>query len=68
MVSFFYYILIIAKVPKNHRKRAEITAKIEENARLPLVHPFEFHILTNEELKTWIKIYDFKYEKISSYL
>jgi len=61
-------ILIIAEVPKNHLKRAEITAKIEEKARLPLVHPFDFHILTNEELKTWIKIYDFKYENISSYL
>jgi len=61
-------ILIIAEVPKNHLKRAEIIAKIEEKARLPFVHPFEFHILTNEELKTWKNIYDLKYEKISSYM
>ena len=50
-------ILIIADVPKNHLKRAEIAAKIEEKAKLPLVHPFEFHILTDEEFKTWINIY-----------
>lgn len=62
------HILIIAEVPKNHLKRAEITAKIEKKARLPFVHPFEFHILTNDELKTWVKIYSFNFEKISLYL
>lgn len=61
-------ILIIAEVPKSHLKRAEITAKIEEKAGLPLVHPFEFHILTYEELKTWIKIYNLKYKEVSLYL
>ncbi len=61
-------ILIISDVPKNHLKRAEITAKIEEKAGLPLVHLFEFHILTNEELKTWVKIYNLKYKELSSYL
>lgn len=61
-------ILIIAEVPKSHLKRAEIIAKIEEKAKLPLVHPFEFHILTNDELKTWVKIYSFNFEKISLYL
>lgn len=61
-------ILIIAGVPKKHLKRAEIIAEIEENAGLPLSHPFEFHLLTQEELNTWIRIYKFKFEKISSYL
>ena len=61
-------ILIIADVPKSHLKRADLTAKIEKNARLPLIHPFEFHILTNEELKNWIRIYNFKFDEISSYL
>ncbi len=61
-------ILIIADVPKKHLKRAEIIAEIEENAGLPLSHPFEFHLLTQEELNTWIKIYKFKFQKISSYL
>ena len=61
-------ILIISDVPKKHLKRAELIAKIEENAELPLSHPFEFHLLTEEELNTWIKIYKLKFEKISSYL
>ncbi len=61
-------ILIIADVPKSHLKRAELTAKIEENARLPIIHPFEFHILTNEELKSWIRIYNLKFDEISLYL
>ena len=61
-------ILIIAEVPKSHLKRAEITAKIEIQAGLPLVHPFEFHLLTKKELETWKNIYNLKFEKISSYL
>ena len=61
-------ILIVANVPKKHLKRAEIIAEIEENAGLPLSHPFEFHLLTHEELNTWIKIYNLKFEKISLYL
>ena len=61
-------ILIIADVPKNHLKRAEILAKIEEEAKLPLVHPFEFHLLTKEELEIWIEIYNLKYENISLFL
>lgn len=61
-------VLIISNVPKKHLKRAEIIAKIEENAGLPLSHPFEFHLLTQEELNTWIKIYKFKFENIASYL
>ncbi len=61
-------ILIVADVPKKHLRRAEIIAKIEENAGLPLSHPFEFHLITENELNTWLKIYKLKIEKISSYL
>ena len=61
-------ILIIANVPKKHLKRAELIAEIEENAGLPLSHPFEFHLLAQKELDTWIKIYKLKFEKISLYL
>ena len=61
-------ILIVANIPKNHLERAELIAKIEENAGLPLSHPFEFHLLTQEEVNTWIKIYKLKFEKISSYI
>lgn len=61
-------ILIVANVPKKHLKRAEIIAEIEEIAELPLIHPFEFHLITEEELNIWIKIYKLKFEKITSYL
>lgn len=61
-------ILIIASVPKSHLQRAEIIAKIEENAGLPLYHPFEFHLLSQKEFDSWIQIYKLKYEKISLYL
>jgi len=61
-------ILIVAEVPKKHLERAEIIAKIEENAGLPLSHPYEFHLLTEEELNNWIRIYKLKFEKISSFL
>ncbi len=61
-------ILIISNVPKKHLKRAELIAKIEENAGLPLSHPFEFHLLTKEEFNTWMKIYKLKFENISSYI
>ena len=61
-------ILIIADIPKKHLKRAELIAEIEEDAGLPLSHPFELHLLTQEEVNTWIKIYKLKFEKISSYL
>ncbi|NVM18706.1 MAG: nucleotidyltransferase domain-containing protein [Candidatus Lokiarchaeota archaeon] len=61
-------ILIIADVPKNHLKRAEIVANIEEKSGLPLSHPFEFHLLTQEEFNKWIEIYKIKFEDISSYI
>jgi len=61
-------ILIIAEVPKKHLKRAEIIANIEEKSGLPLSHPFEFHLLSEEEFDTWSKIYKIKLEDISSYI
>ena len=60
--------MIIADVPKKHLKRAELIAEIEENAGLPLSHPFDFHLLTQEEVNTWIKIYELRFEDISAYL
>jgi len=61
-------ILIIADIPKKHLKRAEIIANIEEKSGLPLSHPFEFHLLTQEEFDKWIEIYRIKFEDITSYL
>ena len=61
-------ILIIANIPKNHLKRAEIIANIEEKTELPLYHPFEFHLLTQEEFDKWNEIYKIKFEDISYYI
>ena len=61
-------ILIIADIPKEHLKRAEIIANIEEKSGLPLSHPFEFHLLTQEEFDIWSDIYKIKFEDISSYI
>ena len=61
-------ILIIAEVPKSHLKRAEIIANIEEKSGLPLSHPFEFHLLTQEEFDSWSEIYKIKFEDIASYI
>jgi len=61
-------ILIVADVPKKHLKRAEIVAEIEENAELPLSHPFEFHLITEDELNKWITIYKLTFKKISIYI
>jgi len=61
-------ILIIADIPKNHLKRAEIVANIEESSGLPLSHPFEFHLLTQEEFDNWSEIYKIRFEDISSYI
>jgi len=49
-------ILIVSKhIPKNNTKRAEIKVKIEELASLPLYHPFEFHLVNEEEAEWYFK-------------
>jgi len=61
-------ILIIANIPKNHLERAALIANIEEKTELPLYHPFEFHLLTQEEFNKWNEIYKIKFDDISNYL
>lgn len=61
-------ILIIADIPRNHLKRAEIISEIEEDALLPFIHPFEFHLLTQEELDVWHSIYKLKILRLIDYL
>ncbi len=58
-------IIIECDVPKNHMRRAEIVANIEEQTDLPLYHPFQFHILTEKELIKWKSIYKIKPKKIN---
>ena len=49
-------IMIVANV-RGNLKKAEIIAKIEEKAGLPLDNPFEFHLLTEDEFERWRKIF-----------
>ncbi len=49
-------ILIVSKhVPKNGIQRAEVKVKIEKLAGLPLYHPFEFHLVNEEEAEWYFK-------------
>ncbi|MBO3801191.1 MAG: nucleotidyltransferase domain-containing protein [Candidatus Bathyarchaeia archaeon] len=45
-------ILIVSeKLPDDFRSRGSLKAKIEEEAGLPLYHPFEIHLATGNEAK-----------------
>ena len=57
--------IIECEIPKNHMRRAEIIANIEEQTDLPLYHPFQFHLLTGEELIEWKSIYKIDPKKIN---
>lgn len=49
-------ILIISKnIPKNNIEKAEIKMKIEKLSNLPLYHPFEFHLVNDEEAEWYFK-------------
>ena len=61
-------ILVIANIPKSHLKRADIIAQIEEKSGLPLSHPFEFHLLTQEEFDKWVEIYNINFKAISYFI
>jgi hypothetical protein len=61
-------ILIIAEVPKSQMERAGIIVRIEKGAKLPYVHPFDFHLLTQQEFDDWNSIYKLKIKKMEEYL
>ncbi|MCX8183090.1 MAG: nucleotidyltransferase domain-containing protein [Crenarchaeota archaeon] len=45
-------ILIVSdRLPEDYRSRGNLKAKIEEEAGLPLYHPFEIHLATGKEAK-----------------
>jgi len=52
-------ILIIKNtIPNKKSLRAEIIVKIEDKAGLPLYHPFEIHLVNEEEAKWYFKHID----------
>jgi predicted nucleotidyltransferase len=58
-------IIIECDIPQNHMRRAEIIADIEKQTGLPLYHPFQFHLLTKEQLIKWKSIYKINPKKIN---
>lgn len=42
-------LIVCNQLPKDCKGRGDIKAKIEEAAGLPLYHPFEIHLVTEEE-------------------
>jgi predicted nucleotidyltransferase len=45
-------ILIVSnRLPKDCKSRGDLKAKMEEEAGLPLYHPFEIHLATDEEAR-----------------
>jgi len=44
-------LIVCSQLPKGCRGRGELKARIEEAAGLPLYHPFEIHLATDEEAR-----------------
>jgi predicted nucleotidyltransferase len=44
-------LVVCSQLPKGCRGRGELKARIEEAAGLPLYHPFEIHLATDEEAR-----------------
>ncbi len=50
-------LIISDRVPETSRKRAELIVRIEEEAKLPLHHPIEFHLIQNKERSKYLRKY-----------
>lgn len=61
-------ILIVSDIERSHMKRAELIAEIEEKAGLPLSHPFEIHLIDQDQYKKWKEIYKLKVQELKKYL
>ena len=49
-------LLIISDgIPESVRERAELIARIEEEAKLPLHHPIEFHLIPTKERSNYLR-------------
>jgi len=44
-------LVVCSQLPKGCRGRGELKARIEEAAGLPLYHPFEIHLATDDEAR-----------------
>jgi predicted nucleotidyltransferase len=44
-------LIVCGSLPSDCRSRGNIKARLEEDAKLPLYHPFEIHLATEEEAR-----------------
>ena len=44
-------LIISSRIPKDCKSRGNLKAKLEGDAGLPLYHPFEIHLATDEEAR-----------------
>jgi len=48
-------LIISDRIPESARERAGLIARIEEEAKLPLHHPIEFHLISTEERSKYLR-------------
>lgn len=58
-------LLVVGNIPPSHYEQVVAVAEIEERALLPMVHPFEFHLLSEDGFTFWQKIFGGPLKKLS---
>jgi len=48
-------LIVSGSIPEGLTERARVRSRIEEEADLPTLHPFEIHLATREEAKTYFR-------------
>jgi len=54
----------VKNAPKSLRERAEVEVRIEELAKLPYYHPFEFHIVDEAGFRRYVELLKVKPVKV----
>ncbi|TFG19665.1 MAG: nucleotidyltransferase [Promethearchaeota archaeon] len=57
-------LIVTKKKTLSWKKRAEIVAAIEAKLALPIAHPFEFHVKTENEYERFMAIYNPRLKEI----
>ncbi len=48
-------LIVSGRLPRSHRERWELKARIEEEAGLPLYHPYEIHLVDAREAEWYFR-------------
>ncbi len=57
-------LLVVGEIPQSHYEQMLAVAAIEECAKLPMVHPFEIHLLSKDDFSLWKKIFNGPLQKL----